>query len=89
MSEDREEGLIMMEEMDKPLEKTRVGPTSIDVTDEKNSIGPTSLDVTDEQISIREVPLAELREEKVQDQNREVEQVQEEPELARGNRRGE
>lgn len=38
MSEDREEGLIMMEEMDKPLEKTRVGPTSIDVTDEKNSL---------------------------------------------------
>ncbi|MGI0045184.1 MAG: hypothetical protein ACRD47_15875 [Nitrososphaeraceae archaeon] len=64
MSEDREEGLIMTEEMDKSLEETRVGPTS--------------LDVTDEQISIGEAPLAELQDEKVQEQNREVEQGQEE-----------
>lgn len=69
MSEDREEGLIMTEEMDKPLEETRVGPTSIDVTDE--------------QISIGEVPLAELQEEKVQEQNREVEQVQEETRISK------
>lgn len=83
MSEDREEGLIMTEEMDKPLEETRVGPTSIDVTDEQNSIGPTSLDVTDKQISIGEVPLAELQEEKLQEQNREVEQVQEETRISK------
>lgn len=69
MSEDREEGLIMTEEMDKPLEETRVGPTSIDVTDE--------------QISIGEVPLVELQEEKVQEQNREVEQVQEETRISK------
>jgi hypothetical protein len=64
MSEDREEGLNKIEEMDKSLEETRVGPTSIDVTDE--------------QISIGEVPLAGLQDEKVQEQNREVEQRQEE-----------
>jgi hypothetical protein len=69
MSEDREEGLIMMKEMDKPLEETRVGPTS--------------LDVTDEQISIGEVPLSELQEEKVQEQNKEVEQAQEEARISK------
>jgi hypothetical protein len=78
MSEDREEGLNMIQEMDKSLEETRVGPTSIDVTDEQISIGPTSLDVTDEQISIGEVPLAEIQDQKVQEQNKEVEQRQEE-----------
>jgi hypothetical protein len=69
MSEDREEGLIMMEEMDKPLEET--------------GAGPTSLDVTDEQISIGEVPLSELQEEKVQEQNKEVEQAQEEARISK------
>jgi hypothetical protein len=69
MSEDREEGLIMMEEMDKPLEETGVGPTSIDVTDE--------------QISVGEVPLSELQEEKVQEQNKEVEQAQEEARISK------
>ena len=69
MSEDREEGLIMMEEMDKPLEET--------------GVGPTSLDVTDEQISIGEVPLSELQEEKVQEQNKEVEQAQEEARISK------
>src|SRR5688500_6776570 len=64
MSEYREEGLNKIEEMDKSLEETRVGPTSIDVTDE--------------QISIGEVPLVGLQDEKVQEQNREVEQRQEE-----------
>lgn len=69
MSEDREEGLIMMEEMDKPLEET--------------GVGPTSLDVTDEQISIGEVPLSELQEGKVQEQNKEVEQAQEEARISK------
>ena len=69
MSEDREEGLIMMEEMDKPLEET--------------GVGPTSLDVTDEQISIGEVSLSELQEEKVQEQNKEVEQAQEEARISK------
>jgi hypothetical protein len=69
MSEDREEGLIMMEEMDKPLEET--------------GVGPTSLDVTDEQISIGEAPLSELQEEKVQEQNKEVEQAQEEARISK------
>jgi len=52
MSEDREEGLIMMEEMDKPLEETGV-------------------------------PLSELQEEKVQEQNKEVEQAQEEARISK------
>ncbi len=69
MSEDREEGLIMMEGMDKPLEET--------------GVGPTSLDVTDEQISIGEVPLSELQGEKVQEQNKEVEQAQEEARISK------
>ena len=69
MSEDREEGLIMMEEMDKPLEEM--------------GVGPTLLDVTDEQISIGEVPLSELQEEKVQEQNKEVEQAQEEARISK------
>ena len=69
MSEDREEGLIMVEEMDKPLEET--------------GVGPTSFDVTDEQISIGEVPLSELQEEKVQEQNKEVEQAQEEARISK------
>lgn len=69
MSEDREEGLIMMEEVDKPLEEM--------------GVGPTSLDVTDEQISIGEVPPSELQEEKVQEQNKEVEQAQEEARISK------
>jgi hypothetical protein len=49
MTEEGEEGTIVTEQMDKPLEESEVGPTSIDVTDERISIGPTSIDVTDEQ----------------------------------------
>ena len=69
MSEDREEGPVMIEEMDKPLEEM--------------GVGPTLLDVTDEQISIGEVPLSELQEEKVQEQNKEVEQAQEEARISK------
>ena len=69
MSEDREEGPVMIEEMDKPLEEM--------------GVGPTLLDVTDEQISIGEVSLSELQEEKVQEQNKEVEQAQEEARISK------
>jgi hypothetical protein len=46
MREEREEGSIVIEEMDKPLEESEVGPT-------------TSIDVTDEQLSTVEAPPAE------------------------------
>ena len=39
MTEEGEEGTIVTEHMDKPLEENEVGPTSIDVTDERISIG--------------------------------------------------
>jgi chromosome segregation ATPase len=71
-----EEESIMTEEIDSPLGESEVGPTSIDVTDEPVSIGPTSIDVTDEQTSIVEMPPTE--EEKVQEQNKQIEQIQEE-----------
>ena len=71
-----EEKSIMTEEIDSPLGESEVGPTSIDVTDEPVSIGPTSIDVTDEQTSIVEMPPTE--EEKVQEQNKQIEQIQEE-----------
>ena len=45
------------------------------MTDEPVSIGPTSIDVTDEQTSIVEMPPTE--EEKVQEQNKQIEQIQE------------
>ena len=75
MLEEGEES-IMTEEIDSPLGESEVGPTSIDVTDEPVSIGPTSIDVTDEQTSIVEMPPTE--EEKVQEQNKQIEQIQEE-----------
>ena len=53
MSEEKEEGPIMTEELDKPLEE-RVAR-------------PTSLDVTENQFSISEVPVAEPQEEKPQE----------------------
>ena len=67
----------MAEEIDIPLKESEVGPTSIDVTDEAISVGPTSIDVTDEQASIVEMPSTE-EEEKVQEQNKQIEQIQEE-----------
>ena len=70
-----EEESIMTEEIDSPLGESEVEPTSIDVTDEPVSIGPTSIDVTDEQTSIVEMPPTE--EEKVQEQNKQIEQIQE------------
>ena len=67
----------MAEEIDIPLEESEVGPTSIDMTDEAISVGPTSIEVTDEQASIVEMPSTE-EEEKVQEQNKQIEQIQEE-----------
>ena len=61
MQEEREEGSIMTEEMNKPLEESEVGPTSIDVTDEQASL-------------VEAFPA----EHEVQEQNKQIEQVQEE-----------
>jgi hypothetical protein len=84
MLEEVEEGSIVTEEIEKPLEENKVGPTSIDVTDEPVSIGPTSIDVTDEQASIVETPLAEQQEkEEVQEQNMKIEQAQEESKISK------
>jgi hypothetical protein len=63
MSEEREEPTAT-EDMDRSLEEREGGPTSIDVTDSQDSIG--------------DVFPAEPQEEKVQEQNTEIEQVQEE-----------
>jgi chemotaxis protein histidine kinase CheA len=78
---DEEEGSNMIEGVDNPLEEVNVGPTSLDVTDDRVSIGPTSIDVTDEQASILETPPAEQQEEKVQEQNKQIEQAQEESQI--------
>ena len=79
MTEEGEEGTIVTEQMDKPLEESEVGPTSIDVTDERISIGPTSIDVTDEQPSAVETPPEEHEE--VKEQNKQIERAQEESKI--------
>ena len=79
MAEEGEERTIVTEQMDKPLEESEVGPTSIYVTDERISIGPTSIDVTDEQPSAVEIPPEEHEE--VQEQNKQVERAQEESKI--------
>jgi hypothetical protein len=81
MLEEVEEGSLMTEETDNPLEENELGPTSIDVTDQRISIGPTSIDVTDEQASIVKTSPAEQQEEKVQEQNKQIEQAQEESKI--------
>jgi hypothetical protein len=75
--EEGEEGSIITEEMDKPLEEIEVGPTSIDVTDERIPIGPTSIDVTDEQPSTVEASPPAKQQEEVQEQNKQIEHSQE------------
>ena len=80
---------IMTEDMSRSLEEREVGPTSIDVTDDQISIGPTSIDVTDEQALILETPPPEQQEEKVQEQNKLLEQAQEGSKLAKENDKGE
>jgi type I site-specific restriction-modification system R (restriction) subunit len=67
MREEREEGSIVIEEMDKPLEESEVGPT-------------TSIDVTDEQLSTVEAPPAEHE---VQEQNKQIERAQEESKISK------
>ena len=69
MSEEREEGPIMTGGMDSSFEEREDAPTSIDATDNPDSI---------------EVSVAEPQEEKVQEQNTEIEQVQEEPRISKG-----
>jgi hypothetical protein len=81
MLEEVEEGSLMTEETDNPLEENELGPASIDVTDQRISIGPTSIDVTDEQASIVKTSPAEQQEEKVQEQNKQIEQAQEESKI--------
>jgi hypothetical protein len=83
MSEEGEEGSIITEDMRKPLEKREIGPTSLDVTDDRVSIGPTSIDVTNEQALILETLPAEQREEKVQEQNKQIEQSQEKSRISK------
>lgn len=64
MLEEREEGPIMTAEMG--------------MQPEEREEGPTSIDVTDKQISIGEAPAIVPQEEKLQEQNIGIEQVQEE-----------
>jgi hypothetical protein len=78
MTEEGEEGTIVTEQMDKPLEESEVGPTSIDVIDERISIGPTSIDVIDEQPSTGEIP---PEEHEVQEQNKQIVRAQEESKI--------
>lgn len=83
MWEERAEGSIVTDEVDEPLEESEEGPTSIDVTNERISLGPTSIDVRDEQLSTVETPLAEQREEKVQEQNKKIDQAREESKISK------
>ena len=70
MWEEGEERSIMNYEVDetnKPLEESEIGPTSIDVTDERISIGPTSLDVRDQlNLPEEEIPSIEPQQEEPQ-----------------------
>ena len=68
MAEEGEEGTIVTEQMDKPLEESELGPTSIDVTDK--------------QPSVVEIPPEEQQEE-VQEQNKQVERAQEESKISK------
>ena len=54
------------------------------MTDKRDSTGPTSIDVMDSRDTIREKSIMELEEEKVQDQNKEIDQVQEKSRISKG-----
>ena len=69
MLEEVEEGSIMTEEIERPLEESEVGPTSIDVTDEQDFTVET--------------PPAEQQEEEVQELNKQIEQAQEESKVSK------
>lgn len=88
MWDEGEERSIMneeMDEMDKPLEESNIGPTSIDVTEERISIGPTSLDARDQlDLAEEETPSIEPQQEKPQEEKRRTEQVQLEPRTSKG-----
>ena len=88
MWEEGEERSIMNYEVDetnKPLEESEIGPTSIDVTDERISIGPTSLDVKDQlNLPEEEIPSIEPQQEEPQEENRRIEQVPLGPRTSRG-----
>ena len=68
MAKEGEERAIVTEQMDKPLEESEVGPTSIDVTDEQPSTVETP---------------SEEQQEEVQEQNKQVEQAQEESKISK------
>jgi hypothetical protein len=88
MWEEGEERSIMNYEVDdtnKPLEESEIGPTSIDVTDERISIGPTSLDVRDQlNLPEEETPSIEPQQEEPQEENRRIEQLPLGPRTSRG-----
>lgn len=88
MWDEGEERSIMngeMDEKDKPLDESDIGPTSIDVTEERISIGPTSLDVRDQlDLAQEETPSIEPQQEKPQEEKRRTEQVQLEPRTSKG-----
>lgn len=67
MAEEGEEGIIVTEQRDKPLEES--------------GLGPTSIDVTNEQPSTVETPSEEYEE--VQEQNKQVERAQEESKISK------
>ena len=68
MAEEREERAIATEQIDKPLEESEVGPTSIDLTDEQPSTVETP---------------SEEQQEEVQEQNKQVERAQEESKISK------
>ena len=78
MFEEGEEGSIMTEDGDKPLEEREVGPTSIDVTDEQiSTIGaPSPAEQKEEEVQ-------EQKEEEVQEQNKRIEQAREEAKISK------
>ena len=67
-------------------EETEEGPTTIEKIDaqsEEREEGPTTIDMANKQISIEETPIVVPLEEKLQKQNREIEQVQEESKISK------
>jgi chromosome segregation ATPase len=68
-------------------EREEEGPTTIEEmntqSEEREEEGPTTIDMTDKQISIQEAPIIVPQEEKLQEQNKEIEQVQEESKISK------
>ncbi|MGH9978846.1 MAG: hypothetical protein ACRD8Z_23885, partial [Nitrososphaeraceae archaeon] len=57
------------------------------VIGEEDSTGPTLIEIMDSRDRIGEKPIIESQEEKAQEQNREIEQVQEKSRISKGNQR--